>query len=158
MLPNSPNLGSLVDLTLPDRMEKVPRKRVSLFADAIATVEPGATLMFVDDLRTCFQDCLPWRGSRPFQPRTSSGLPQLILGVLAIVVLAVCLRVGTSLDIVCWWVCATLALFWALSADETDPVIDKNESAKDTAVLALVVVQIVSVVVIWTTFAMFRLR
>lgn len=154
--PNSQHLGDALDLTLPERMEKVPAASLFLIAQSAADASNMVAPMF-DNLRTDMQVCLPWY-FRPAERRRTNRWPQAIVAMIALLVLAGGLRIGVSLAFLCWWAVATLGLLWALAMDAMQPAMDEKEPAKEAAVMGLVVVQFVSVAAIWFVFSLVRLR
>jgi hypothetical protein len=109
LAPSSNNLGNILDLTLPERMD-------------------GAGGGFVETERAGFADNL--------------ALP------------AVLQESFQSLAMAYWWAAATTVL---LSLPK-EPAIEPKEPAREAAVLAFVLFQFVSMIFIWTTFYMVRLR
>jgi hypothetical protein len=150
---HSSQFVAMLDLTLPERMERGPASALVL-----PTNSSAITAKWLDNLRQSIRVCLPWCDATA-EPKKTSLLPHTVVVIVSGLVLAICLKLGASLAILCWWGAATLAMLWALAKDGAERVVIENkESAQETATVAIVMAQFVSMAVLWTTFYMVRLR
>jgi hypothetical protein len=149
----------MLNLTLPERGDKELGDAVArpINSAAIST-KLSAPAVLLDDWRTGVCVYLPWDAAELPTRSRATRLPQAMVAVISVLVLAGGLRWGASPAFLCWWAAAAMALLWALAIDGAEPAVENKEPAKEAITLALVVVQFVSVAVIWTTFHMVRLR
>jgi hypothetical protein len=157
--PHTQNLGNMLDLTIPERMDKAPGStRVTRMDSTAIVAKLTSHLARLRDLRTDIKVGLPWHGVALLAGRVSRTLPQAIVAVIAVMVLAGGLYLGASLVFLGWWAASTVALLWALAFDAALPADDKSQPTKETAVIALVALQFISFAVICMTFYIVKLK